>query len=407
MCCSYAKTAAFLAIFAAVAGGVYVLEQRAVVEAAGTQAPRFEVDPMWPKPLPNHWIMGATIGVGVDAKDNVWVIHRGGSLEEKERYATWTPKASECCVPAPPVLAFSPAGDLIANWGGSDGPGYEWPSSNHGIDVDHKGNVWIGGNGRGKLPAALAHDESKMAAAGAVHDSMLLKFTQTGKFLMNIGKPFESKGSNDVANLRLPAKSIVDPKTNELYVADGYGNRRVIVFDADTGAYKRHWGAYGKKPEDTPLPPRAQIIQGPPPALFNNPVHAVVVSNDDVVYVADRGNNRLQVFALDGTFVREVFIKRDTLQNEGTVHDFAFSPDKEQRFLYVVDGSNKWVRILNRKTLEIVDSVGGRAGHGAQEFFHIHSMAVDSKGNIYLGEVNQGQRYMKYAFKGMGAPSAP
>ena len=129
----------------------------------------------------------------------------------------------------------------------------------------------------------------------------------------------------------------------------GTANRRVIVFDADTGAYKRHWGAYGKKPEDTPLPPRAQIIQGPPPALFNNPVHSVVVSNDDLVYVADRGNNRLQVFALDGTFVREVFIKRDTLQNEGTVHDFAFSPDKEQRFLYVVDGSNKWVRILNRK----------------------------------------------------------
>ena len=123
MCCSYAKSAAFLAIFAAAAGGLYLLEQRDVVEAAGTQAPRFEVDPMWPKPLPNHWIMGATIGVGVDAKDNVWVIHRGGSLEEKERYATWTPKASECCVPAPPVLAFSPAGDLIASWGGSDGAG--------------------------------------------------------------------------------------------------------------------------------------------------------------------------------------------------------------------------------------------------------------------------------------------
>ena len=287
MCCSYAKYGAFLAIFAAVAGGVYVMEQRAVVEAAGTQAPRFEVDPMWPKPLPNHWVIGATIGVAVDAKDNVWIIHRNGSLEEKEHYATWTPKASECCAPAPPVLAFNPAGDLIASWGGNDGAGYEWPSSNHGIDVDHKGNVWIGGNGRGKLPAALAHDESKMAAAGAVHDSMLLKFTQSGKFLMAIGKPFASKGSNDVDNLRLPAKSIVDPKTNEAYIADGYGNARILEYDAQ-GKRLHQFGTPGEGPGQLHLP------------------HGIAIDKNQVLYVADRENGRIQRFTREGKYLSEI-----------------------------------------------------------------------------------------------------
>ena len=212
--------------------------------------------------LPNHWVIGAVIGVAVDGKDNVWIIHRESSLEAKEKYATWSPRASECCVPAPAVLQFNQAGDLVGSWGGP-GPGYEWPSSNHGIDIDHKGNVWIGGNGRGQQQAALATDESKMAAAGTVHDSMLLKFTQSGKFLMQIGQPNRSKGSNDTENLRLPAKSLVDPKTNELYVADGYGNRRVIVYDADSGKYKRHWGAYGSKPDDTDWVRIGQLIRQP------------------------------------------------------------------------------------------------------------------------------------------------
>jgi hypothetical protein len=177
-------------------------------------------------------------------------------------------------------------------------------------------------------------------------------------------------------------------------VADGdSGTQRVIVFDAETGAYKRHWGAYGKKPDDNlKFPPRPQLIQGPPPEGFNNPVHAVLVTNDDLVYVGDRSNNRLQLFKLDGTFIKEVFISRNTLQAEGTVHAFAVSPDKDQKFLYVVDGSNKAIRILNRQTLEIVASVGGHAGHNAREFFHIHDVAADSKGNLFFGEVNNGQR---------------
>lgn len=239
-----------VAIVGALAAGSRLMRERAVVEAAAVQAPRFEVDPLWPKPLPNHWVVGAVIGVSVDANDHIWIIHRQGSLEAKEQYATMTPKNAECCAAAPPVLEFDEEGNLIGHWGGP-GAGYDWPSSNHGITVDYKGNVWIGGNGRTPAAGALPQDESAMGAAGAVNDSFLLKFTQDGKFLMQIGKPGQSKGSNDVANLRLPAKTTIDPKTNELYVADGYGNHRVIVFDADTGKYKRHWGAYGHKPDDT------------------------------------------------------------------------------------------------------------------------------------------------------------
>ena len=204
----------------------------------------------------------------------------------------------------------------------------------HGIFVDTKDNVWLSGS--------------------AKEDNQILKFTNKGKFLLQIGHAGKNKGSNDTENLGGPAGLFVYPKTNELFVADGYFNHRVIVFDADTGAYKRHWGAYGKRPDDGyKFPPRAQLVQGDAPPQFNNPVHAVVVSNDELVYVADRTNNRLQVFRLDGTFVKEVFIAKNTLQAEGTVHSFALSPDKAQQFLYVLDGSNKAVRVLNRQTLEV------------------------------------------------------
>src|SRR5215813_9722981 len=160
---TYYIGAAFAALIGALAVGSSVLQRKAVVQAAGVQAPRFEVDPMWPKPLPNHWVIGAVIGVAVDAKDHVWIIHREGSLEAKEKYATMNPPAAACCAPAPPVLEFNEAGDLIGSWGGP-GQGFDWPASNHGIDVDYKGNVWIGGNGRGQQPVALPADESKMGA---------------------------------------------------------------------------------------------------------------------------------------------------------------------------------------------------------------------------------------------------
>jgi DNA-binding beta-propeller fold protein YncE len=381
--------------------GASVLEHRSNnVEAAAPQAPRFEVDPFWPKPLPNHWVIGAVIGVTVDASDHVWIIHRAGSLEAKEQYATMSPKASECCAAAPPVLEFNQAGDLVGHWGG-EGSGYAWPSSNHGIDVDHKGNVWIGGNGRTSTNASLAHDESKMAAAGAVHDSMVLKFTRAGKFLMQIGKPFGSKGSNDTENLRLPAKTIVDSKTNELYVADGYGNRRVIVYDAETGKYKRHWGAYGRKPDDTQLPPYNPAE--PPAQQFRTPVHCVSLANDGLLYVCDRTNDRIQVFKTDGTFVKEVFIAKETL-GDGSVFDIALSKDPQQKYLYVADGSNMKVHVVQRDTLEVLTTFGD-GGRQPGAFYAVHSIATDSKGNVYTTETYRGQRVQKFHFKGLAPVS--
>ena len=357
------------------------IEQNAAAQSSRASVPMFEPDPLWSQALPNKWVTGQVGGVAIDAHDNLWVFHRPGTIPDGEKAASLSPPQAECCIPAPAVLEFDPNGKFLRAWGGP-GQGYEWFSSEHGIFVDYRDNVWLSGN--------------------AKEDNQILKFSTMGKLRLQIGHAGQNGGSNDTANLGGPAGLFVYPKTNELFVADGYFNRRVIVFDAETGAYKRHWGAYGKKPDDgLKLPSREELVQGARPEGFNNPVHAVVVTNDDLVYIADRSNNRLQVFKLDGTFVREVFISRNTLQAEGTVHGFAVSPDKDQRFLYVVDGSNKAIRILNRQTLDILASVGGHAGHNAREFFHIHSVASDSKGNLFLGEVNNGQRYYRYAFKGM------
>jgi DNA-binding beta-propeller fold protein YncE len=369
-----------LSIFAAVTFALAWPAKDAAAEAKGV--PVFEPDPLWSQALPNRWVNGQVGGVAVDQHDNVWVFHRPATIADGEKAAALNPPQAECCIPAPPVLEFDTKGRFLQAWGGP-GQGYEWFSSEHGIFVDYKDNVWLSGN--------------------AKDDNHILKFTAKGKFLLQIGHAGKNQGSNDTANLGGPAGLFVYPKTNELFVADGYFNHRVIVFDAETGAYKRHWGAYGKRPDDnSKFPPKAELVKGPSPQGFNNPVHAVLVTNDDLVYVGDRSNNRLQVFRLDGTFVKEVFIAKDTLQAEGTVHAFAVSPDREQKFLYVADGSNKVIRILDRRTLEVIGGIGGHAGHNAREFFHIHSVAADSHGNLFLGEVNNGQRYYKYAYKGTG-----
>jgi DNA-binding beta-propeller fold protein YncE len=344
--------------------------------AAATKAiPRFAVDPYWPKPLPKNWMLGQVSGIYVDSHDHVWVTTRPRTLDNNDKYAALDPPQADCCIPAPPILEFDPAGNLLQSWGGP-GAGYEWPDNEHGMFVDYKDNVWIGGNSE--------------------KDTNILKFTQTGKFLLQIGHHGISAGSNDTANLKRPAGIFVYPKTNEVFVADGYGNRRIIVFDADSGAYKRHWGAYGNKPDDSA--PRTRLFEGPGPQQFNT-VHSVRVSNDGLVYVGDRVNNRIQVFKPEGTFIKEGYIERKTSTPEGTAFDIAFSPDKQQQFLYVPDGSNKKVQILNRETLEVLGFFGGQGGHGAGQFFHIHSIATDSKGNIYLGE-SFGMRVLKWSFKG-------
>jgi DNA-binding beta-propeller fold protein YncE len=387
-----------------------MLGKRAVVHAAAAMAPRFEVDPLWPKPLPNHWILGQTIGVSVDGNDHIWIIHRAGSLEPGEQHATTSPPTAQCCAPAPPVLEFDQQGNLIGHWGGP-GNGYDWPESNHGITVDYKGNVWIGGNGRGPQSGRGAIGGSDEEPAGGAargrggfssfNDNMILKFTQDGKFLMQIGKPSHSKGSNDIENLRLPAKTFIDPKTNELFVADGYGNHRVIVFDAETGHYKRHWGAYGHKPDDADI--GRYKPNDPPPQQFRNPVHCAELSHDNFLYVCDRVNDRIQVFKPDGTFVKETFINKDTL-GSGSVWDIAFSKDPQQKYIYLADGENDRVHIIDRESMEVLTSFG-EGGRQPGEFYGVHSIATDSKGNIFTTETYRGQRVQKFTYKGL-APVA-
>ena len=315
-----------VSLLAVLGVGLVVLDRHATTQAAAIEAPMFEVDPMWPKPLPNHWILGWTVGVGVDAQDHVWVVHQANKLEPSEIWGA--DKSSSCCFAAPPVLEFDQGGNLIGHWGGP-GKGYDWMDSVHGVTVDYKGNVWMGGNGQG--------------------ESEVLKFTQSGAFLLQIGRPNQSKGSNDVANLSRATKVVVDPAANEAYVADGYSNRRVIVYDADTGQYKRHWGAYGHTPDDTNL--GRYDPDAPPAQQFRNPVHGVEVSKDGFVYVCDRVNDRLQVFRKDGTFVKEAFFARRTL-GDGSVFDIAFSKDPQQKYIYIADGSNDKVYIVQRDTLE-------------------------------------------------------
>ncbi len=343
----------------------------------GGRAPVFEVDPLWPKPLPNHWVLGATIGVAVDAQDHVWIIHRPQTVEDNFKAATFNPPIGVCCTPAPPVLEFDQAGNLVGHWGGP-GAGYEWPESNHGITVDHKGNVWIGGNGN--------------------TDTHVLKFTPTGKFLLQIGHKGKHNGSNDVENLWRAAKISVDPSTNEAYIADGYGNHRVVVFDADTGAYKRHWGAYGAKPDDADT---GEYDPAVPPVKQFRTVHCAMVSKDGFVYVCDRVNNRVQVFRKDGTFVKEAFFRTKTLRS-GSVWDMTLSRDPQETYIYMVDGVNEEVRIVLRSTLEVVTAFGD-GGRQPGQFYGVHNVTTDSKDNIYTTETYNGARLQRFINKGVQA----
>jgi len=362
--------------------------------AGAVQAPYFEVDPFWPRPLPNHWLLGSTIGVTVDERDHVWIVHRSSAtLNERERGLEVTPPTGECCAGAPLVLEFDPAGNLAGHWGGP-GAGYEWPVSNHGITVDHKGNVWIGGNGD--------------------PDSQVLKFTRAGKFLLQLGKsgvrrgPADKEGrptyvgnSHDPVSFGRVAKIFVDARENEAYLADGYLNKRVAVVDADTGQLKRYWGAYGNKPDDADAGDYKP--DAPPAQQFRNPVHCADMSRDRLIYVCDRVNNRLQVFRPDGTFVNEVFLAKGSL-GEGAVWDVAFSRDPQQTYLYVADGRNMKVRVLRRETLEELTTFGD-GGRQPGQFFGVHSIATDSQGNIYTTETYEGKRVQKFVYKGLRAVS--
>jgi DNA-binding beta-propeller fold protein YncE len=374
-----------VALIAIILGTIMVSARTETAPQSSTprKVPTFHVDPYWPRQLPNHWILGAVVGVAVDSRDHVWITHRPSTLQPNETRSIWSA--------APPVLEFDADGVLVSSWGGP-GNGYEWPQLEHGIYVDQDDNVWLGGGGE--------------------QDAQILKFTRAGKFLMQIGRKGQGHGSNDTVNLGAAANMVVDRAANELYVADGYVNHRVIVFDATTGAYKRHWGAYGKRPDDDyfkksgeQLPgPFSGVVQhenkpsqydpnGPPPPQFRI-VHAVQISHDGLVYVCDRTNNRLQVFHKDGTFIQEAFVAKDTF-GSGSVWDVGFSVDPDQTWLIVPDGTNQQVYILERKTLRLVSTFGG-AGHWAGQFYGAHNLAVNSKGDLFITETYEGKRVQKF-----------
>jgi hypothetical protein len=338
---------------------------------ASAEVPSFQVDPFWPKTLPNNWIYGQVAGVAVDRRDQIWIVHRPKSLQDRQVMGGGASPRVACCVAAPPVLVFDMSGNLLRAWGGP-GQGYEWPEVEHGVYVDANDNVWLAGSGP--------------------RDHQLLKFTLDGKFLMQIGRAGASQGSNDTANLNRPADVEVDPAAREVYVADGYGNRRVIVFDSETGAYKRHWGAYGERPNDDPLP--AYDPAAAPSRSFRSPVHCVRLTNDGLVYVCDRANNRIQVFRHDGSFVQEFFIARETRLN-GAVADVVPSRDPEQRYLFSADNSNSVARVIRRADGAVL-SVFGRMGRQAGQFMVPHNIAEDSQGNLYITEVDTGQRVQRF-----------
>ena len=372
----------------------------AIGAAAQQQIPTFELDRSWPRQLPNNWAFGSVSGIFIDAQDHIWVITR-----PREKVNA----AQKAGVAAPPVVELDAQGNFIQGWGGP-GAGYEWFDIEHGITVDAKGFVWIAGSGREQ-------------------DDQILKFTRDGKFVLQIGRKGQSKGNTDRANVRGAADATYYAPTNEIFVADGYVNRRVIVFDADTGAYKRMWGAFGNAPTD-PRPgeqPSATPVdvdtKGPGPQQFSSNVHGIRVSNDGLVYVCDRQNQRVQVFTIDGKYVTQVFISRgklpastatgmlfgkprkeiedEVISSNQTASRTAFSTDKEQRFLYVLDRRHQKIAILNRKTLELLGYFGGGIGEAPGQFYILHDMASDSKGNFYTAEINQNGRAQKFTFKGM------
>ncbi len=371
--------AGFIALLAALGVSQSVLEKNALAQGGtGISAPRFEVDPMWPKPLPNGWYIGQAIGVWADTQDHIWIIHRNDSLDPVEAAADQTPPTGECCKKAPPIIEFDQAGNVLHAWGGP-GQGYDWPDSNHGIFADTEGFVWIGGNGG--------------------TDGLVLKFTRDGKFVKQFGKKGVKADSNATDHFFQVAKIFVDEKNNELYVADGYGNKRVVVMDTETGQFKRYWGAYGNKPDDKDLGrynPTAPLVQ-----QFRNPVHCADLSNDGFVYVCDRVNDRMQVFSKDGKFVKEQQYQKDSL-GDGSVWDVAFSKDPQQKYIFMSDGRNSKIRIIDRQSLQEIYNFG-EGGHYPGQFYSIHSIAIDSKGNLYTTETYQGRRVQKFVAKGIGS----
>ena len=357
------------------------LQESSVAASNDIMAPHFLVDPYWPRPLPNMWAMGNTIGVEVDERDHVFVVHRndasqfGGNTEIGLQGGV-----SECCTPAPPIMEFDPAGNVVNAWGGPvEGAEYTWPASNHGIAIAGNGNIWIGGNGPG--------------------DSHVLVFTRNGEYVRTVGVPGEDRDSNSEIHYGRVAEIAIDIDANEAYFADGYRNKRVAVIDVTTGALKRFWGAYSNTPDDSA---DVTYTPGEPgPQQFRGPVHCAQPSNDGLVYVCDRGADRVQVFRKDGTYVKEMVYNPATL-NQGSTWDIAFSKDPDQEFIYLADGQNFKISVIDRASMEVLYTFG-QGGRQPGTFYAPHSVATDSEGNLYTTETYEGSRVQKFVYQGVRA----
>ena len=361
--------------------GQSILQESSVAASTDIMAPHFLVDPYWPKPLPNMWAMGNTIGVDVDERDHVFIVHRNDDSQfGGDTDIGLLGGVSECCTPAPPIIEFDPAGNVVNAWGGPvEGAEYVWPASNHGIAIEANGNIWIGGNGGG--------------------DSHVLVFTRNGEYIRTIGVPGEDRDSNSEIHFGRVAEIAMDFEANEVYFADGYRNRRVAVIDVTTGALKRYWGAYGNTPDDSA---DVTYTPGQPgPQQFRGPVHCAQPSNDGLVYVCDRGADRVQVFRKDGTFVREVVYNPATL-NQGSTWDIAFSQDPDQEFIYLADGQNFKISVIRRESMEVLYTFG-QGGRQPGTFYAPHSVATDSEGNLYTTETYEGSRVQKFVYQGIRA----
>ncbi len=390
-------------IFGGVAAGLLVGLSAAC--GPGDNVPTFEVDAFWPMPLEYPNIRGPVSGVTVADNGNILIVTRQDGFSRANEVNVVT-ETGDCCRPTLAVLEYAPDGSLVAEWGGPD-MGYPWQGRPHTIAVDPAGNVWIGGGvapppGGGRFGRRGGGRGGRGGAAAGpppapTVDSHILKFSRSGDHLMTIGQTGQAANSMSSNSFGGAAGFAFDEGANEVFVADGFANRRIAVLDMDTGELIRSWGAYGNEPSDSDLGP---YNPSAPPAQQFRSVTCAELSNDDLLYVCDRGNNRSQVFETDGTFVSEAVIAGATL-GSGSVWDVAFSSDRGQQFLFVADGMNERVHILDRETLEFRTSfgVGGRyPGH----FRELGSVAVDGDGNVYTAEHGQGRRVQKFTNLGFG-----
>jgi len=363
----------FLKVFVA-ALGLLIASQASAQTANAKPAPGsptaenlpiYEVDPTWPPTLPNNWILGDIRGLFVDDNDHLWIIHMPSSLTPQEIGAAVEPPIADCCFPAPPVLELDPEGNVLRTWGGPD-EGYTWYDAEHGIYIDHHGFFHV------------------------------MKFTQDGKHVLTIGEPGINKGSDAPDHLGGPANFYVEPKTNEIFIADGYRNKRVVVYDAETGKYLRHWGAYGKPPDDS-YKYEYPVNMEDPPQQYST-LHGIVGTKDGLIYVADRRGNRIQVFRQTGEYLMERFVRPET-GGSGSSFSLQLSRDPEQSILYLMDGTNQRVWLLRREDLKILDRFG-KPGRQSGEFIRAHMISIDSKNRMYTGEAGNGRRMQRWILKG-------